>query len=208
MRSQSQDPQAATAPLASTPRTRLHPYTKYFITAGHCFSDDGYHTSSGWLNFGFNFNQSTRTFGYNANQSIDWFGDFGIVPIPADWTPTNIVAVLPSASTTLNYAYPITNDVDAGQGARVCVTGSVQFLTACGVVVNTAYGYQPPGEVLQNYVQANWCGTGQGDSGGPVYAVNTAYGVYTGFLGAQTDCNQLYSRISGAEYKMNVNVVH
>jgi hypothetical protein len=51
--------------------------------------------------------------------------------------------------------------------------------------------------------KTNYCGMG-GDSGGPVYASNTAYGIHQG--GASL-CGSVYQGIVAAQNGMNVDII-
>lgn len=99
------------------------------------------------------------------------------------------------SGTTRDESYPIRVDGTSRVGMRICTTGGFYGRSSCGTV--TELGVGPEG-----FGRGNFCGRA-GDSGAPMYANNTAYGLQQG---GYSECDGLYQGIRGAENLLNVNV--
>jgi hypothetical protein len=77
--------------------------------------------------------------------------------------------------------------------------------TSCGRVFATdvTVTYRD-GPTVRHLANALYC-TSRGDSGGPIFAGNTAYGIVSG-MSLDSPCTSYYQGIRGAENLMNVNV--
>jgi hypothetical protein len=174
----------------------------YQLTAGHC--------REGNVNWGTFFTNGVFHV-IGPFQSSVWgtSGDAGILRVnnPAGWNARAWVLVTLGRGTTPNEAYRIVRDGGSVVGMRICTTGAFWGRSDCGNVtqlgVTATYG-DPFGQVrtVTGLGRGNFCGTG-GDSGSPMYASNTAFGLQVaGFL----PCDSLYQGIRGAENLVNVNV--
>jgi len=123
--------------------------------------------------------------------------------LPQPW-----VYVRASAGTTRNEQYPIARDGFSVLGMRICKTGKTTG-TTCGEVADLAltFTYNTVGVTVRNMGSYTACASG-GDSGGPVYARHTAYGIHSGHDGARVDdCLSFYQGIRAAENLLNVDVL-
>ena len=138
----------------------------YIMTAGHCTASKG---EPWWTYFP---DGSDHDIGpvHNRINSVA-YGDMAVIRVvnEAGWQARAWVLVLASGSTTYNDHYRITRDDYAVEGNRVCATG-ITSLTRCGILRRAVI----PNEAGR--MEATFCTRG-GDSGGPVYASNTAYGI-------------------------------
>jgi hypothetical protein len=67
--------------------------------------------------------------------------------------------------------------------------------------VGVAFSYG--GTTVRGLARANFCGT-NGDSGGPVYAQNTAYGLH---VAGASYCDSYYQGIRPAQNLLNVDIL-
>lgn len=174
----------------------------YMLTAGHCFP------TGGGTPRGFNADGSRRDYGYLQRAlANDPNGDYAIFgPGSTGWNPRPLVAVLDRGQTAQDLTYYISDDQYANAGTRVCFTGGRTRTTRCGDVTDNSYVFN--GQYLQ---RANYCDANAGDSGGPVFASHTAYGIHTATItvgGVPQSCDKLFTSIVSAENTLNVNVVH
>lgn len=178
----------------------------FVLTAGHCVTrGTTYHT---W----FPSDATKHTIGTGHSRVFGASGDAGLVTIanPTGWKPRAWVYVGASPArdgvdgTTRVTEYPITGDGSSRVGLRVCKTGATAE-TTCGRVdaLDVTVDYDN-GPVVHHLAQANLC-VRPGDSGGPVYSYNTAYGLVSGHING-TACASLYQGVRGAENLLNVNV--
>lgn len=170
----------------------------YMITAGHCDSTTWQSTKPSGSTPG------TYVVGPRHSGQVGIFGDFGLVAInnPLGWQPKPWVVVLASAHTTANNEYPIKSVQGSYVGLSVCKTGATTG-TTCGVVSALGWsGYYDSGEFVANLARVDYCAD-SGDSGGPVYRLNGAYGLHVaGWAG----CDELYTSVGAAEAQLNVDV--
>lgn len=186
----------------------------YLLTAGHCLRDrpNAWTTQSS--------GGATRLLGSPhrcfagrgaASSCLQGDGDMGLIRVGSGTTIRGWVFVRPSPTnngiqgTTRDSRYPIVRDGSAGlplSGFRLCRSGIVS--TSCGelVAVNVRHtspdtGHEYRGMGAANYVRA------RGDSGGPVYAGGTIYGLHSGSTGGFG----LYQGIRAAQDALNVDVV-
>lgn len=187
----------------------------YLVTAGHCFRG----TPAGdWVQ---KFpDGSAHVIGPMHNAVLGLAGDAGIIQVtnPAGWSARAWVFVGASAAnggaagTALDPAYTIGADGSGLRaGTRICKTGAVGG-TQCGKVVATGLTvtFPDPAFPLTRTIdvgqlgQASFC-VQLGDSGGPVFADHTAYGLVSGTGGG---CVSYYQGIQGAENLMRVDLSH
>lgn len=178
----------------------------YFLTAGHCFSSAS--TVTGFTNPSFPLGSTIGKVHAYRNDSS---GDHAIVSIDntTTWQPKSWVTVHPNASsgTTLNDSYPITYDGAAYGGQRICASGGRSSFTKCGTTPSTPE-WSINGQPM--LVVHSMCGFAAGDSGGPVYASGTAYGVLAGVGGVYVEgdeCALFATPIRYSETNLNVDVV-
>lgn len=171
----------------------------YFLTAGHCRTFDN---TNQWFTFLATGNE--KVLGPFHNHYDSGFGDAGIIRVldETGWVPRSWVFVTGGSETNSNHQYRIRSDADPTQGQRICITGAFFGRSDCGVVTNPDYCCTPGGGRLR----ASYCSV-DGDSGGPVYATNTAFGVHEGRLSIGL-CDAVATRARVAEDLMNVNITH
>lgn len=116
------------------------------------------------------------------------------------WNARSWVWVTASGDTTSNHQYRIRSDAGSWVGLWVCTTGAFYGQSDCGTVTQVGVTFLGRG----NHARGTFCGTG-GDSGAPMYAGHTAYGLQTGGYSA---CDSVYMLIHPAENLLNVNVTH
>jgi hypothetical protein len=131
------------------------------------------------------------------------------------WNPMGYVVVYASApfggipGTATNYRYPIHYWDTSGLHQRICVTTS-HVGTMCGQVLRTGYscvGQDSSGHLI--VTTSTGYGTfavpmPNGDSGSPLYAANTAYGMV---INAFDDGGYCYVGISRIQTQLHVGVL-
>lgn len=171
---------------------------RYVVSAGHCRNSTTAQFASRQAN------GTVRNIGPwhsgNAGSPDDWM----IAQITSTyWTTANTVFVransAPPYPTARDENYTITADSNSAAGDFVCYSGRTTN-TACGSVEATGIGGG------QGAVRAAYC-IQQGDSGGPVYRLHTAYGINYAFGGTGAACRSYYVEIRDAENALNVNVL-
>lgn len=192
--------------------TRAVDGTAYLMTAGHCFAAGTIGVSSRMLD------DIEHYIGLRHNSAFSPNGDYGIVRIndagTSGWNIRAWVAVTNSPAnggvtgTNQDWEYPIKATGGTLDNMRVCTTGAYRTATSCGQVLQRdvpfTYSSGATGTTVrvEHLARTNFCGQG-GDSGAPVYAGNTAYGLQ---VAGATECDSYYQGITGAENAMNVKV--
>jgi hypothetical protein len=182
----------------------------YMFFVGHCAW--AYGTGIWWTRF--YLNGARHDLGPVHNGYWGPSGDMAIIRITneAGWRPRAWVRVTASPDTTQDFEYSITGDGHRSEGKRICKAGASGG-TDCGMV--TDLGVTKTGciesvtgaircETMSGLGRASYCSTG-GDSGAPVFADHTAFGLHVGSAGT---CDSVYQGINGAENLMRVNVAH
>jgi streptogrisin C len=187
----------------------------YLFTAGHCAADVG--TGNWYTKFASDGSQ--HTVGTVQRYAFGYGGDEAIINInnPTGWMlPQGWVDAQGQNSTT-NQNYPITSAQYSTQGARVCGTGQGTEYLQCGTVV--ALGVSDDECDLPNVLTCTWVtNLGEasfvahsGDSGGPVFASNQAFGLvveqHEYWNGLYWTPGTAYQGIIGAESALNANIV-
>jgi hypothetical protein len=98
--------------------------------------------------------------------------------------------------------YPIVRDSTSVQFSRICKSG-VRGGTSCGRVLGLGATDTYEGVTVRGLGWASYCREG-GDSGGPIYANHTAYGIH---VSGDDDCSAYYQGIRGAENLLSMNVI-
>lgn len=177
----------------------------YEFTAGHCAFYGG---TGNWVT---EFPDNTmHVIGTEHHYVFGTGGDMAILNInnPTGWQlPQGWVYVLAGTNTTLNERYPISSAQYSTVGARICETG-VASGSKCGTVLGLGYSELECDQNGNNCVRVNNLGedsiaSAEGDSGGPVYAANQAFGLVSAISGNVT----FYQGIRGASDALNVNIV-
>lgn len=180
----------------------------YILTAGHCIKDTAGSTASWYTRFADN---SPHNIGPNHKYVYGSTGDSGILSItnPSGWNPTRNIAnwgcCLNGFITGTNHNYGILGTSGSTVGMMLCYSGGTSG-TGCGKV--TQLGYTTPNGVggLGVFDADTPC-EGPGDSGGPVFANNYAYGIVHGSTSIISgECQKLYQGITDALDDMNVNL--
>lgn len=178
----------------------------YAFTAGHCLDGSASTVYSTQFRDGSVHNIGPRhNFVYGTN------GDAGIIRVTneAGWRARAWVYVLAStgndgvSGTAYDAEYPIWGDGASSLNMRICKSGVSPDRTSCGRVKELGLTITyTSGVTVRGLARTSYCSLG-GDSGGPVYAGNTAYGIH---VAGADGCVAYYQGIRGAENLMNVNV--
>ena len=181
----------------------------YAITAGHCLRvPNGTSTTSRFAS-----GPTNHIIGPARNSVLGRRGDAGIIEITnyTGWKPRAWVYVTKSLAvgipgTVRNESYPIRRDGVSRVGLRVCKRGYSRHATSCGRVteLNASVYYTDHRVTVGGLAVADYCAL-DGDSGGPVFAGNTAYGIHSGSSNSN-QCLTYYQGIRGAENLMGFNV--
>jgi hypothetical protein len=175
------------------------------FTAGHCVAGLTSTVHSSRFADGITF----KSLGVTGANLWNSSGDAALIEIddPNGWQVRNWVNVGASGSnggvsgTAAKQDYPINGDSESVFGMRICRTG-VGSGTSCGKVnglgVTLTYG----GVTVNDLGRATYCRAG-GDSGGPVYANNTAFGIH---VAGSATCTGYYQGIHNAEDLLGADV--
>jgi hypothetical protein len=172
----------------------------YVLSAGHCDSAFPEYT---WVTaFVDNSPHAIGRFHHSVNNTDT---DAGIMAInnPTGWNVGwPLIVVSPNGGNARNETYVIERVLNPALGDRVCFTGGYSARTDCSTVT-TLYGTADG--VAGLFKTSGGCPE-KGDSGGPVFAANTAYGISSA---ARTDiCNGVWAeQAPEAEWWMNVHIV-
>lgn len=182
------------------------------MTAGHCLN---YDLLSTWTARNQAQTNSTKIIG--STYGYVWGGgaDAGVIavdpggywdnPQPAPW-----IVVKASDDTTYDPEYRIRNDGKSSMYTMKCVTGRTTG-THCAEIVglglSVTYVVGGVNIVVNNLGVLDACVATKGDSGGPVYKHNTAFGILSGgTVFPDPACDTYYQGIRGAENLLNVDV--
>lgn len=168
----------------------------FLTTAGHCFDGLGVGV------YGYYSQQGTKQYGnlhrkYNATN-----GDMAIATIASTFGPQGRIIVNSSGDTVRDESYYIASDARPRNGWRVCITGGYSTNTDCGTIADESF-YDA--NTAQWFARANYCNMFGGDSGAPVYAGHTAYGLHTG---AASECDNILTTVDFVEPTLGVDVVY
>lgn len=173
----------------------------YQFTAGHCAINGYNDTWSTALA-----NRAPRDIGAIGNRFVFGAGgDAAIIQVadPAFWVARAWVQVTGVAGeTTRDDQYTIGADGGTMVNMRICATGAFTGSTQCGNVLRLGQTRTYLGRTVTGLGESSICAVG-GDSGAPVYASNTAYGL---IVARDSLCDSFYQGIRGAENALNVNV--
>ncbi|MBC7372670.1 MAG: trypsin-like serine protease, partial [Frankiales bacterium] len=181
------------------------------ITAGHCVRDSG--SPNSWSQNGFAVGGGYR-YTYGSG------GDYGIITVDDStfWASRGWVYVRQSAAvngspgTTENPQYPINGESQYSSTAST-------YLCHTGQTIGTRCGPKSGSNVTAGYPDATVSGLARfdapvcrGDSGGPVYVQNAAYGVVSGGQTNATtpDCftTTLFQGIGAIKSAYNLTLLH
>lgn len=145
----------------------------YLLTAGHCMND-------GLTWYEKQLDGIWHTIGSRQNSYFSSTGDAAIVAVanPAGWSPQGIVYVRASGGaypTTENPSYSVKYLGSANTGDYVCHTGAT-IGTRCGQVQIPLASWTYDSVTVGNLAKVGYTSCA-GDSGGPSYRANTAYGI-------------------------------
>jgi hypothetical protein len=182
----------------------------YAFTAGHCHYDSA--RASDWTS---NFGGADHVIGKVHNYVYGNLGDAAIIavnnpaPYPQGWGPRAWVLVHSSGDTVYNEAYTIGAAEEPALNSRVCKTGYAGG-TDCGTyyqqgVTTTYTNRDGTRTTMSHLLRANFC-VYPGDSGGPVYANHTAYGLVSGYRIGDNCAASLFMDIVSARILLNVRV--
>ena len=178
----------------------------YLFTAGHCVRDVQLDGGTGSWSAFFP-DGTTHVIGSAHNFIYDTRGDMAILNInnPVGWSPLPEVLVTASPTNTIDdISYSISGDSLSVIGQRICMSGA-KTGTSCGTVTKLGVTRTYNDGVTVTYLgEANYCAQ-KGDSGGPVFASNTAYGLESAGNPFNA-CDNFYQGIRASENAMNVNV--
>lgn len=185
------------------------------ITAGHCIF------ATGGNNVNWSSDDQAGT-AHNIGPARKYFfsgplgEDEGIIRINGDglWgSPQAVgrVVVKGSDDTTYNANYHIHSDSASSLGQILCQTGRSTG-THCGEVDDLGEEISADlngvSYTLKNMGELDSCEAEPGDSGGPLYKNNKAYGIHStvGFNDF-ADCDEYYQGIRGAQRTLNVSLL-
>lgn len=183
----------------------------WMLTAGHCVLFGGTSWNAQNESSVFSLLGSSAFFSFAGGPGLD----AGIVHINANsvWmTPSPIAALIvkASANTTFDPTYAIHTTAFSSVGQMICRTGQSTG-TECGEV--TALGADFTGSVggssftTHNLGELDVCGAQSGDSGGPMYKVHRAFGIFSGVMSVgPAFCHEYYQGVRAAENIMGVAV--
>jgi hypothetical protein len=128
------------------------------------------------------------------------------VPAPAPW-----VVVKESSTTTGDTQYPIRGDAKSVMGKVLCRSGAVTG-THCAAVSDlgssiTLEGPDGNTYTLHNLGELDMCDALPGDSGGPIYKKNKAYGMHVGAGVGPFSCYEFYQGIRSAQNVLGVDLL-
>lgn len=173
----------------------------YQFTAGHCAqaSSDKWWTTFAHDDTDHFIGAPVSPWMYGPN------GDLAILKIDnvSGWTPKNWVYVSQGPDTSTSEEYAITAVGSSTVGMRICMSGGTSANTTCGHVKALAATHTNDGITFTNLGAADYCRT-DGDSGAPVFASHTGYGIHHG---GDAACSAYYSSLRSAEIKMNVRTL-
>lgn len=182
----------------------------YAFTAGHCHYD-----SSRTANWTSQFDGADHVIGTVHNYVYGNLGDASIItvnnpaPYPQGWGPRAWVLVHSSADTAYDESYAVGAYDSPMLNSRVCKTGYAGG-TDCGTYyqqdVTATYTNKDGTKTTMVALQrANFC-VYPGDSGGPVYANHTAYGLVSGYRTSDNCAASLFMDIVSASIILHVHV--
>lgn len=159
---------ACSAGFLARSRTDGKPYV---LTAGHCNVEG----PQNWIT---NFSDTEpHAIGPFHNSRYDTTVDAGVLRVnnPVGWEfGRPWITVDPSAGQAVREAYPIYRVLNPGLHDRVCATLTVTSRTDCGDVEST----NRAGDLTLGVFEVDRICSNFGDSGGPYFADNVAYGVH------------------------------
>ena len=143
-------------------------------------------------------------------------GDFGLIAIedPTAWDPRPWIRLRNGSdcssgtctAITESFRYWITADAGSVVGMRVCAGGPYEGRTHCSKV--TAVGVTQTfsdGTTVSGLGKTSLCAK-PGDSGAPVFSLNTARGLVVG--GIPGSCTTYYQGVGAAENVLGVDIAH
>jgi hypothetical protein len=179
---------------------------QHVLTAGHCIRGHLGHPVTSRLSTG----TTNQHIGLGRRWVFGSLGDAGVFDIantgwkPRAWVYVTASSSSPAPGTVRNEAYPIRRDGVSVPGMRVCKRGYAGGTHCAGVhKVGAVVRYDDSGVTVGGLAVAGYCSQ-PGDSGGPVFANNTAYGIHSGWI--EGTCNGYYQGVQGAEKLMNFKV--
>jgi len=172
----------------------------YQFTAGHC----AYFGGTGTWSTRFANGELHAIGAIGDRWRLGSAGDMAIIQVanPDGWRARTWVNVTASSYTSANQQYPIKADGGSWVGMRICTTGGSYGKSDCGNVQKLGVTFTAEGITVPNLGESNVCAV-SGDSGAPMFASNTAYGLMSG---GYSLCDTVYQGIHAAENALNVNV--
>jgi len=175
----------------------------YQLTAGHC----AYGAAGGSWYTRFS-GGSAHTIGPVHRYTFGSTGDMALIRVnnPTGWRARAWTYVTAGPDTSLNESYKISAVGRSAVGARVCISGATTAQSDCGTVtevnVTTQLCAGTHCPTIRGLTRASLCAQA-GDSGAPIYARNTAYGMLSGGYSA---CDVVYQEVATAAAGLNVTV--
>lgn len=166
---------------------------KYVFTAGHCSDSSYWHSES--------------KVGAEDRQQNGGHVDVQRLPVETWWDTSRWVLHDGSSLAQAYQMQGVYHGPNLSPGATLCVTGAASKTTYCEDVTDGDWeGYlfsEGKDRWYWNLVRFNGCGT-HGDSGAPIYAGYTAYGILKGKI--NDSCDLVASYIENVENEMLVDV--
>lgn len=197
-----------------TARHKVNKTHRLMFTAGHCIFNVGmgadWYTQdadAGWRKIGPGYGYYfAGAPGQDAGVIYDEPGN--------GWpgAPLAAVIVLDSSMTVKNTEYPIRDDSTSSLGKLLCMTGGYTG-TKCAIVVDL--GADNVVEIdgtyylLKNLGELETCHTYYGDSGGPIYKNNRAFGIHLIKFDdpSSSHCHSAYQGIRSAQDQLWVEIL-
>lgn len=207
-------PKLGSCTAAFVAESRLYPYHFWALTAGHCIFLGGptwnaRNEANAWNLLG---NAAYFYFaggpGLGNDAGMVRMSDGGYWMMP---TPIPALIVKGSISTVYDPTYAVHQTAFSSVGQMICRTGQTTG-TECGEVTDLGADFSAWIEgtlyTTHNLGEVDTCSADGGDSGGPVYKLHRAYGIFTAEISAgPAFCHEFYQGLRGAEKLLNVSVL-
>jgi streptogrisin C len=169
----------------------------FLMTAGHCAGAGGGTWKTRFSNL------SVHDIGGWQNSNFDYWGDAGILRVNnvTGWLPMPWALYRPSTDPWQHGNYKIRHRGTSTVGMPICTTGAGTGYSNCGHVTQVNASVAGFGPFM---TRGNFCGT-YGDSGGPMYKNEAAYGIHVGGS-VSPGCDSWYTERVHAENLTNTNI--
>lgn len=189
-----------------TARHRVHTNELLLMTAGHCI-----HFSGG---FGTIWGARDEAQVWHSIGPVygGVFGprDAGVIHVVENYwkaiPPAAAVVAQSAPQMPANPNYKIRFDSQSMLGQTLCQSGA-KLGTQCAIVSDLGADHVFGGVLLTNLGELDRCDTQYGDSGGPIFKSQRAFGLHVGHNNSGTHCYTMYQGIRGAENVLDVDIL-